>query len=611
MDPLQLQASSLTKKSASRQTTLSLPKGQVFEGEITKLFPNQTAALRLGGMNVTARVEAALHAGQRYFFQVSQNDGIPRLQVLEADQQALKSTAADQGSAAKVLQALGLEENKANLSMIRHFQQEQLPFSKEMIRQGAAVLKQAGVMNQEGVQLLSAMNQKSFPLTLETFQSLYQAEHGKPLSTQIQQLQSGLQQLQATGLSGSRDSAVSKLAGAVQETVSAGMMNQSGRSDAVNQLARLFQLAGAEHAPGSVQSGAVSLLHKAGVMPAGMDTAEGLAAFKQTILLPENRGVVQEIWPETAAARNGRSFAAMESAELFQTLMTRFSPAEGEAGRQQLQLLLSLMQQAGGQSQGVQTPQASQEQLQQLMQTILARTSGSSENQALTVLLQGSFANERAGGTQGFSQTAGQFMQLLQQLGLHHESGLAQQTAATSGSQLESMNTENLKQSLLQHMASLPQPVRDQAEALLHKISGQQLLSQEQQGQFQQTAVQIPLSLAGFHTDLSIQWEGKRQQDGTLHPDHCRILFYLEMEHLGETVADVQIQNRSVTVHVYNETQKPDKLMELLQPYLEKRLAEQNYTLNAVHWKSVHEEQHARRTPASSYSGWEGVDVRI
>ncbi|MFD2704824.1 hypothetical protein [Salibacterium lacus] len=607
MDPLQLQASSLTKSSTSRQTALSLPKGQVFEGEIVKLFPNQTAALRLGGMTVTARVEAALNAGQRYFFQVRQNDGIPRLQVLEADQQALKSTSADQGNAAKVLQALGLEENKANLSMIRHFQSEQLPFSRDMIRQGAVLLKQAGAMNQEGVQLLSAMNQKGFPLTQETFQSLYQAEHGKPLSAQLQQLQNSLQQLQTSGFSDSRAAAMSNLARTLQETLSAGTMNLAGRTDQPNQLARLFQLAGAEEAPGSVRSGAVSLLQKAGVVPAGMDTEEGFAAFKQTILKPENQTAVQQVWPETGAGSSGRKLASMEPSELFQTLMTRFTPAEGEAGRQQLQQLLSLLQQAGGRSHGVQT---SQDQLQQMMQTMLARASGTAENQALTVLLQGSFANDRTSGAQGFSQTAGQLTQLLQQLGLHHESGIARQPAS-SGNTPEHMNADNLKQSLLQNMASLPQPVRDHAETLLHKISGQQLLSQEQQGQYQQTAVQVPLSLAGFHTDLSIQWEGKRQEDGSLHPDHCRILFYLEMEHLGETVADVQIQNRSVTVHVYNETEKPEKLMELLQPYLEKRLEEQNYTLNAVHWKSSDEEQNVYKTPTASYSGWEGVDVRI
>ncbi|MFZ4454136.1 hypothetical protein [Salibacterium aidingense] len=601
MDSIGLQTTPLTRAQGNKQTSLSLQKGQVFEGEIIKFFPNQTAALRLGGMKMTARLEAALNAGEKYFFQVKQNDGIPRLQVLQADQSALKSSNAHQADAAKVLQALGLQDNKFNQSMLRFFQAEQLPFSREMIQEGAAVLKQANAMNAEGARLLSTMNQSGFPLTLETFQSLYQAENGKPLSAQIQQLHAALQQVQGQVLGEEAGNAVANVRQALSETISLTAV-QPSKSSHQDDIVRLLQLTASAQVPSSVRNGAVSLLQKADILPAASNTPEWLSSFKQAVLNPENRASVQQLWPQVFSGQQGRPPADMEPAETFQTLMNRLSITEGETGRRPLQQLLTLFQQAGGRK-GETDFSASR--LQQMMQTLQMNAATGQERQALAVLFQSTFMNERAAGA---SQTAGQLTQILHQLGLHHENQLAQQQAGFSA---DASSNETLKQSLLQHINHLPASVREGAEALLHKISGQQLLAQDQNGNLHQTVLQLPLSLGGFQTDATVQWEGRKQKDGALHPDHCRILFYLDMEYLGETIADVQIQNRTVTVNVFNEKEKPALLLDLLQPYLKERLEEQHYTLNAVHWKQAGEDSNRLKDVYESYTGFEGVDVRI
>ncbi|MFB4162648.1 hypothetical protein ACE1TI_02160 [Alteribacillus sp. JSM 102045] len=55
----------------------------------------------------------------------------------------------------------------------------------------------------------------------------------------------------------------------------------------------------------------------------------------------------------------------------------------------------------------------------------------------------------------------------------------------------------------------------------------------------------------------------------------------MEMERLGETIADVHIQNRYVTVNIFNEKEKLSLLMELLQPFLKEKLEEYDYTLSS------------------------------
>ena len=43
------------------------------------------------------------------------------------------------------------------------------------------------------------------------------------------------------------------------------------------------------------------------------------------------------------------------------------------------------------------------------------------------------------------------------------------------------------------------------------------------------------------------------KEDGKIDPDFARILFYLDLESINKTVIDMQVQNRVVTVTVFNE----------------------------------------------------------
>ncbi len=113
---------------------------------------------------------------------------------------------------------------------------------------------------------------------------------------------------------------------------------------------------------------------------------------------------------------------------------------------------------------------------------------------------------------------------------------------------------------------------------------------------------------------MTVQWEGQKTETGALHPDHCRILFYLTLSSLKETIIDVQIQNRIVAVTIFNQYERPEGLLNAFVPLLKEKLSLQEYQLSSVVWKGM---KHAKeRGPYNKQStplhvSAEGVDVRV
>jgi hypothetical protein len=97
----------------------------------------------------------------------------------------------------------------------------------------------------------------------------------------------------------------------------------------------------------------------------------------------------------------------------------------------------------------------------------------------------------------------------------------------------------------------IPASIKEMAEQILHRITAQQILSQEN-GPIQNLLLTLPLNLRTIQTDLTLQWSRRKTKDGQLDQDYCRVLFYLELERLKETVIDMQVQNRIIKVTVIN-----------------------------------------------------------
>ena len=80
------------------------------------------------------------------------------------------------------------------------------------------------------------------------------------------------------------------------------------------------------------------------------------------------------------------------------------------------------------------------------------------------------------------------------------------------------MNRDSLKSLLINYLEENPAGVvRETAEKILHKITGFQLLGQES-GPMLQISLQLPIMLGQKAVDLTMQWSGKKQENGKIDP---------------------------------------------------------------------------------------------
>ncbi|MCM3759430.1 hypothetical protein M3212_01375 [Alkalihalobacillus oceani] len=566
---------------SAQPRSLQLTQGQVFQGRIAKLYPQNMAALQVRGMTVTARLEAALTAGQRYWFEVQESAGIPRLRVLDDNAIRQREGLGDQPSVQKLIQQLSLPASKETEAFVRQLTEQQQPFTRQTVVAGSQLLNELQQFNQKGFQTLIEMIQRQLPLTKETFQAYQALTAGPSLTQQLQRLSQMLEQ--------SNHSASAQLR---QLTASLVHGDQQARPSPVVQLMSQFAAEG----EGEAGRGAGQLLARLGIIQAGTDSSQLARQFQAAVLHPANREIAASLWPDIRSGQ-GSELSRMEPRQFLETMLARLTIPAGKAGEPALQQLLQLLQ--------IKEPAAN---LNTRWLALPQQELSASERSAFLQVLESAtpFAQEKGG-------PARHLQNLLQLLGYQHERDVSRllQGELTR----ETVMTDRLKAQLLQlQQQDLPASLKEQVNQTLQRLTGQQLLAQEQNGPYQQLVLQLPLTLGAWQTDMTVQWEGKKQQNGELNPDYCRILFYLTLEQLEETIVDVQIQNRVVTVTVFNEKESPEALIHLLLPGLKTGLAEHNYQLLSVKWRKMKDAQASPQQANQVYKPhvhYQGVDVRI
>ena len=196
---------------------------------------------------------------------------------------------------------------------------------------------------------------------------------------------------------------------------------------------------------------------------------------------------------------------------------------------------------------------------------------------------------------------------VIRSLGLNYEAGLLNKE--TNIGQL----AETLKPQLLALMQdlSVTQSVRESAEAVVVRMNGPLLLSSET-GVQHQLIMQIPLDFFGKRIDTTLQWNGRLKDDGKIDPDFARILFYLDLHNLNKTIIDMHVQNKVVSITVYNAENNLKGIGAPFQSMLNEGLEAKGYQLSGIYFKSFTEEE-KKVQPVMNKEGTEerGVDIRI
>lgn len=200
----------------------------------------------------------------------------------------------------------------------------------------------------------------------------------------------------------------------------------------------------------------------------------------------------------------------------------------------------------------------------------------------------------------------------IMKLGLNFESMLQ------STNKNESLE-EQFKPLLIKIMedVALPSSVRKDAEALLTRFTGQQIISQFSDTILQNYHISIPLFGMGLNSDLEISWQSKRKADGNLDPDFCRIIFDVKLNEIGRTVMDMQIVDRIIGLNVYTE-QSIEEIGNLYIEDLKKGLEEKGYYLGNVDYcifELTEEEEemgfHFAMMERLEQTDYKGFDFRI
>ena len=159
-----------------------------------------------------------------------------------------------------------------------------------------------------------------------------------------------------------------------------------------------------------------------------------------------------------------------------------------------------------------------------------------------------------------------------------------------------------------------PIQLKNQAEAILTRLTAFQLLSQET-GPLQNVFMQIPIPFADLNNDLTLQWTGRKQEDGMIDPAYCRIVFYLDLSYLKETVIDMNIQNRIISLKIWTEAeQEANRIAFSLLPMLKENLKAKGYHLTTVKIEDFSQRRSVNSDldkPYYPHPGYSGVDYRI
>ncbi|TKC18643.1 hypothetical protein [Robertmurraya kyonggiensis] len=564
---------SLQKQNMNPQNTnRSFQPGQIFHGKVLKLFPQQTAEIQIGNQKLIAKLEVPLSAEARYWFQVQPGEGKVHLKVLHM---------ADTGShsqapvASTLLKQFNLPLTKENQETVNFFLKEQLPITKASIQGAVGLLEGNNDLN-DGLAALKEMVTKNLPMTKDIFAGVLSNVKNEPIHNLMETLQTRLSEGTVTKKGQQLISVLNQFIMTGQEKTSQKIisdlmriwLNPNGDKDSQSALSILQKLSIVERKP------------------------EG------QLLLEIGGRLLQN--PNSTLSQNASDRLTHALQNNQEVLVKHAISTEVENGKDSHTLLLNKPEGIAKVSSFVHEQ---------------ARNDSKVFNEQESTLLGKVIGEVQAGQVnwEDGKTVLDQFKNLVSKLGLNYEHSFGLGFKDEFLQELPKQDA--LKAMLLQVIGDDVQPsVKEAAEQLLNKITGIQLLSQDS-GLVQQYVMQIPLTFWNKTTELTVQWNGRKKENGQIDPNYCRVLFYLDLEHMHEVIVDMQIQNKIMNISIINDVKD---IKFISQPFIENlkdNLEKQGFKLSDIHFLSTNEqrEKQQKKIPNQIYqsSSYSGVDIKI
>src|SRR5690625_4257549 len=569
------------KTTEATNRILVLRDDNIVTGKITKIYPNNQAEIQMGNHKIMAKVLTPLTIGERYFFQVQQTDQYVQLKVIG---NALQSNQTE--NVTNLLQRLGLKVSKQSIQFVQSLINEKIPFNQTQITEAIRLLEGFTNSNSSIVQqILQYIIANKLPLTESVFQSL-QVFQQNTVSGMMQEVITQLQQM--SSLTNTQANILQSLQQLIQN-VPSGTLEQMFSTLSSKQQQTLF-----------------NLMQRTGLMPQNYTFNEWNNQLQQLLTQGQNQLNTNQISIQIPEQILQSLFQLVsnrhEIQSVIQTMINTFYPlgASQTLNGTQFTVFRNVIQQQLFPL----VPEHTQQQLQTIFQSTDQPTvqlhsflSLLSQQSTVEVLqsLSAMFNNESSLLNTNHEQFLSYIRQYVSTVGLADEFNLSNQFKSNLQqiAQTLQLPTDHQAQSIKSMLLQIIQQgsqlgASDKDQQLVHFINGMQLQSIQESPHLLQALLQIPGEKFGSYGDMAMQFEGQKTEEGKLNPDFCRILFVLDLANIRETIIDMQVQKRMISMTIFNDRVNKQSVRPL-EAKLKKDLESLAFHLSSINVKSLEE----------------------
>jgi len=589
---------------------MELNVGQIVRGVIMQMLDNNEAVVNINGVPVRATLESPMQLGQAAMLQVQPQSGSALIVLKHVD--AAASGVLLEETFKEWAKALSLPEQKWAADIIKDLRREGISLTRELGQafQGAAAAKPANVTSEQWMQAASAVVKRGLPVTAATVGALHQVMHGTTANQLLDQLQ---QQLTA----------------AVREGAAATGGDAKGLPPAAARvLALLTEGAPLLRAAAGGESQLTSSASSVGSARGELAAAPLTAAQTQSQASKQGSGSAQQAvqHSNTAAMALGSASASGSSNWLGQMMKWLGVDYEQQLGKS----ILSDSTGTRAQSHGTGTQQAiSGGDMNQAANAAAARTAAQPQAEQQTAAMNQSLGRlaAEADGDMAVMRGDTRAMAGNERAALPLHTNFQAAAAGGAAADTPPSAQESLKGALLALAASddVAPAVRETVQQLVQHITGQQLLLAPERSSslFTHVTMFVPLNGEDGGQTASVHIQTRRGRKGELDAANCRLLFNLSMATLGDTLVDVNVVDKIVSLNIWNDHPAAAALIDSSRQEVAESMSNAGYQLLSLRATPLvpKEQQLGEEKAASaaappdlsqfSVNRYKGVDMRV
>ncbi|NIK75643.1 hypothetical protein FHS15_000743 [Paenibacillus castaneae] len=543
MNISQMMRSFLGEASSQDSRALELKVGQVVRGVILQVLENNEALVQINGVQVRAKLELPLQVGQGALLQVQpqSNGALVMLKQIEPGAVGLPDDTFKEWA-----KQLSLPEQKWAVEIVKDLRKEGVILNREVAQsfQQAAAAMPAGGDAEQWMGASAAAFKRGLPMTGTTVGAMQQVMFGKSAHELLDTLQTQL----AAAAGGEREGSVN-IKPVSQEAVRVLQLLAEG-SELLRSVAAASEQPAASGG-NAKQTAAVSVL--------------GGQAIRTDAALNMNINSMQEADDDDLVTLQQQP-ARTDSSKNWIGQMMKWLGVDHE---------LQLAKSAAVESQPQQAAQKAGQTEEHLQGNFAGRSAAAQpEGEALAGNNKGQAALAATGKLNSIEE---QHPIRPQPLEARHIAERAVMTNASSmiasvdggdhGVELpqsaqpvqpaHNTQQDSLKSALLSLIAAddTPPVIKETAQQLVQQITGQQLLLTPERNSSMLTHVTmfIPLNSQDGKQTASVHIQTRRGRKGELDSSNCRLLFNLSMNTIGNTMVDVNVTDKIVSLNLWND----------------------------------------------------------